>query len=255
LRLTIKALGWIIILLWIITLTLPFSAALSLLKLAEGRNLGVQEPTFTFSNGNISITMPVYINNTGFYDITEANVKIRIWKENVAIADMLASLPEIPAGQMVNASCTFTTNFREIFQKDRTLLTKDANLNVNATLRFQVAHLIAFSIARVFPTQWGAPFHNLTVYGETYNSTGHVLSFYISFNNHAFFSISGFLTVGIFNSAGETVGMTSMDLNVPYGVSFMEFVEVAVDPSKMTGDIYVRLFFADLEVFERMIRL
>lgn len=253
-RLTIKAIGFTVALLWIITLTLPVSVTLSLLKLAEGKNLGIKEPTFTFTNGNLSLTMPFYINNTGFYDISEAKVQVKICKANIVLAEVSKTLPEIQAGQTVEANCSFTASLEEVFQKDRTLLTEDADLNVNATLHFRVAYLIAFNIASVSATQWGAPFHNLTVYGETYNKTSHVLSFYVSFNNHASFPLEGSVTVSIINLNNETIGATSLNLNVQPGEAFLEHVEVAVNPQKMTNSVLVRLSLANLEILRRLVQ-
>lgn len=250
-RLTVKALGWIIAFLWIVTLILPISVALSMLRLADGRNLGVQEPTFTFTDGNVSLTMPIYVNNTGFYDISEANVKIKIFKANITLATVSKTLPDIPAGRTVNTSCVFTANIRDIFQKAPILLTEDTSLDVNAMLHFRVAYTIAFNIANNFSTLWGAPFHNLTIHDIAYNNTRHVLSFYMGFNNHAAFSLNSPLTIELLNSSNETIGMASIGLDVPSGDSFQELVEVAVNPLGMTNEILIRLFFADLKIFEK----
>lgn len=249
-RWTIKALGWIIILLWIFTLALPVSVAFSLIKLAEGKNLAIQGPTFTVSNGNISVNMPVYVNNTGFYDISEANVKIRIGKADTTIVVISKNLPNIPAGRMVNTCCSFTTSLMEIFQNDCTLLTEDTDLDVNATLHFRVAYAITLNILRTFSTKWGAPFYNLT-YGQlTYNYLTHAFSFFISFNNHASFSISGPLRVELYNSNNVKIGETSLCLDVPSGGVFQKTVEVLVDPSRITDRVFIRLFFAELKILE-----
>ena len=249
-RFTIRALGWIIALLWIITLILPVSVVLSLMKLAEGKNMGIQEPIFSLSNGNLSLTIPLYINNTGFYDISEVNVKIKISRANDVIATLLENLPDIPAGLMVNVSCTFSESLNEIFQRYRALLTEDANLDVDAALHFRVAYAVAFNIATNFTTKWGAPFQNLTIYDIAYNITTHVLSFSISFNNHAFFPINEPLTIELYNSDGKKVSSSSLSLNVPSGESFQEKIEVNVDPSKMTRSGFIRLFFSGLKIFE-----
>ncbi|MCS7124954.1 MAG: hypothetical protein NZ932_06055 [Candidatus Bathyarchaeota archaeon] len=249
-RLTVKALGWIIILLWIIALALPLSVAFSLLKLAEGKNLGIQEPSFTFFNGNVSINMPMYVNNTGLYDISEVNVKINIKEAKTVIMALSKSLPDIPAGQVVKANCTFTANLKEIFQKAPTLLTEDADLNVNAALHFRMAYTIAFNITQSFSTRWGAPFHNLTVSNVVYNAAAQITSFFVSFSNHAFFSLDNPLTVELYNSHNEMVGAASLALKVPSGEAFQEPVEVAVNPSKMTETVFIRLFFAELKIFD-----
>jgi len=213
--------------------------------------MGVQEPMFSLSNGNLSLTIPFYINNTGFYDISEVSVKIKISKANIAITTLSKNLPNIPAGRMVNGSCNFSESLNEIFQRHSTLLTEDANLDVNAALHFRVAYAIAFNITQNFPTRWGAPFQNLTVYGVAYNNTAHVFSFSISFNNHAFFPINEPLTIDLYNSGSEKVGSALWSLNVPSGESFRELIEVNVDPSsRMTESGFIRLFFSGLKIFE-----
>ena len=252
LRLTARAIGWTIILLWIVTLTLPVSVVFSLMRLAEGNNLGFQEPTFTFSNGNISISMAIYVNNTGFYDVSEANVMIQLSKAGKTIATMSESLPNIPAGQKVNASLRFNASLNEVFQKDRTLLMDDADLDGCAVLHFKVAYAIAFNIANNFSTNWGAPFHNLTCKPLGYNDSAHTFSFFVSFSNHAFFPISGPLIVELYNSENAKIGETLLDLDVPSGEVFEKTVDVVVvDPSPITDKVFIRLFFAELNILER----
>jgi len=251
LRLTVRAVGWIIILLWIITLTLPVSVVFSLMRLAEGNNLGFQEPTFTFSNGNISINMAIYVNNTGFYDVSEANVMIQLSKAGKTIATTSESLPNIPAGQKVNASLSFNASLNEVFQKDHTLLIDDADLDGCAVLHFRVAYAIAFNIVNNFSTRWGAPFHNLTCKPLGYNDSAHTFSFFVSFNNHAFFPISGSLTVELYNSENAKIGETLLDLDVPSGEVFKKTVDVVVvDPSPITDKVFIRLSFAKLNILE-----
>jgi hypothetical protein len=237
-----------------ITLILPISITFSLLKLAEGRNLSIQEPTFMLSNGNISVTIPVYINNAGFYDISETSMQVKVWKADLILFEISKNLPDIPAGQKVKVNCIFTTNFKEILQMDRELLTKDDYLNVNTTFHFKVAHLIAFNATNISIIQWGAPFHNLTIYGEAYNITSQVFSFYVSFNNHAPFPINGTLTARITNLSNETISVISLNLNVQPKESFVRLIEVIVDPLKMMDNAFVQLSFDNLEVFWRPVR-
>ncbi|MEM2280705.1 MAG: hypothetical protein QXZ68_01780 [Candidatus Bathyarchaeia archaeon] len=221
------------------------------MKLADGRNLSVQEPTFTLIDGNLSLTVPIYINNTGLYDISDVYVKIKIFKADTLIAALSKSLPDIPAGQIVNTSFVTATSLKDIFQRTPTLLNEDTNLNLNAVLHFKVARIITFNVAYNSSILWGAPFHNLTVYGVTYNDTRHILSFHISFNNNAAFSLKGSLTTELLNSNDETVGTALLVLDVPPRGAYHEIVEVFVDPSEMTDEVLIRLFFADLKIFER----
>jgi len=92
------------------------------------------------------------------------------------------------------------------------------------------------------------------VYGETYNKTSHVLYFYVSFNNHASLPLEGSVTVSIINSNNETIGATSLNLNVQPGEAFLEHVEVAVNSQKMTNSVLVRLSFANFEISRRLVQ-
>jgi len=51
------------------------------MKLLEAKNIGTQEPTISFSNGNFTLSMPFYINNTGFYDLSDIGINIQMGKE------------------------------------------------------------------------------------------------------------------------------------------------------------------------------
>lgn len=247
---TIKALGWIIALLWVLALLLPVTVAFSLFKLVDGRNMGIQEPTFVLSNGNLSINMPFYINNTGFYELTQIGLNIQLGRANRTIIALAEHLPNVPAGDMLNTSFETSTSLKEIFSRDRELLTADVDLDVAATLGFRVAHAIAFNVAMNFPTSWGAPFYNLTIYNFTYNYGNGIFSFSISFENHAFFSVNGPLLIELYNSRNESIGSAPYTLNISTGDLFQRSFEVPATSSEMTRNGLVRLYFGSIEIRE-----
>ncbi|MEM2103867.1 MAG: hypothetical protein QW717_03145 [Candidatus Bathyarchaeia archaeon] len=247
-RFTIKALGWIITLLWIVALIMPFSMAFSLFKIVEGKNINVGKPEFSLYNGNLYLTIPFSISNTGFYDLTEININIAMKRSEKTIASLSKRLPDIPAGQTGEANCSFSTNLKEFFQKDSTLITCDAYLDVNAEVHFKVADAVALNVAANFTASWGAPFHNLTIYGITYNHMKCLLSFFISFDNHAPHPIVGPLLIELCNSANVTLGSTSTFLNILPGMDFEEFFEMEVNPSKITESVVICVYFSDMRV-------
>ncbi|MEM2971368.1 MAG: hypothetical protein QW270_02965 [Candidatus Bathyarchaeia archaeon] len=245
------ALGLIIVFLWIITLLFPVTVAFSLMKLLEAKNMGIQEPAVAFSNGNFTFSMPLYINNTGFYEISDVNVKIQISRKNNTFSTVSTQLPNVPAGTVRNSSCNFSIGFEELVLKDSELVTNDAELNVNASLHLRIAHAVAFEVSMGFITHWGAPFNNLTIYNIAYNNQTHVCSFSVSFENHAFYSLNGTFTAELYNSANALVGSATQYVNVQPEEMFQTSFTVTIDdPSKMTSEGVLRLYFVNVPISE-----
>ncbi len=73
----------------------------------------------------------------------------------------------------------------------------------------------------------------------------------MSFNNNAFFQLNESLLVKLYNSAGELIGSTVQNLNVPSKESFQDSLKIMIDdPSKVTREGVLRLYFADIQVIE-----
>jgi hypothetical protein len=250
LRQTIRALGWLIAVLWIFTILLPITVGLSLMRLIESKAMGIQEPTFSFQNGNFSITMPFYVNNTGFYDLSDISVNVQIRKENKTISAFSTRLPDVPAGVMVNSSCDFSVSLEEMASRDMALLTNDTELLVDAGLGFRVAYVLAFGVSMTFSTSWGAPFHNLTASNFAYDGVNN-FSMLLSFVNHAFYPIGGLLTVELYNDANELLGNATQVINVLSEEAFSSVFEITVDePSKMTDNGLIRVYFEEVQIWE-----
>lgn len=256
LRQTIRALGWTITILWIIALTLPATIAFSLAKIVEAEGVSIQEPGGCISNGNLFIFIPFYIDNCGFYDLTDVEVKLQISMRNETLSTSSAELPNIPAGEMVDFSCNFSLSLEDLLSKNRELLTNDTELNVNASLWFRVASAIAFQVSTGSTMPWGAPFHKLTVYNIAYDDMNRIFSASVSFENHAFFQVNGSLLAKLYNSAGELIGSVAQNVYIPSQEPFEESLEIPVnDPSKITREGVFRLYFADKQVLEEVWRL
>jgi len=256
LRQTIRAFGWIIAILWIIILILPVTVAFSLMKIVEVEGVGIQEPRGSVSNGNLFLSIPFYIDNTGFYDLTDVEVKLQIFMRNETLSTSSTELPNVPAGEMVDSSCNFSLSLEELLSKNMELLTNDTELNLNASLRFRVASAIAFQVSTGSTIPWGAPFHKLTIYNIAYDVVNRIFSASLSFNNHAFFQVNGSLLIKLYNSAGELIGSSTQNVNVPSQESFEGSIGITVnDPSKITHEGVLRLYFADIQVLEEMWRL
>jgi hypothetical protein len=221
------------------------------MKLLEAKNMGIQEPTITFSNGNFSLSMPFYINNTGFYDLSDISVHIQIGRENKTISAVSAQLPNVPAGTKMDSSFNFSFSLKELVSKYSELLTNDTELDVNASLHLRVAYAIAFEASMGFTTHWGAPLYNLTIYNIAYNGISHVFSFSISFENHAPYPVNGTLKANLYNSTNAFVGSSTQHVNVSSGAKFDMSFAIAVDSTAMTTNGVIILYFEDVKILER----
>ncbi len=247
-RHTVRALRLAIAVLWIAVLLTPVTVALSLREIFEARNnVAIGKPSFSMSDENLLISLPFFINNTGFYDISELFAKIRVYDEGEEIAEFSTQPLNIPARRTVESSLNASCNLAEVISKDAELLTDSKDLDVCVALHFHVAHILAFKIARNFTYRWDAPFSNLTVNYTRVNAM-HVFS--VSFYNNALFPLSGPLKVELFNLQNVCIGSAVQILDVApneyYQCSFIfEAVEIA-DMIRL-----IRISFADMLVVER----
>ncbi|MEM3874036.1 MAG: hypothetical protein QXU45_02765 [Candidatus Bathyarchaeia archaeon] len=247
-RHTVRALRLVIIVLWFAVLLMPVTVALSLWEIFEARNnVAIGEPSFSVSDEDFFISVPFFINNTGFYDISELFAKIRVYNGNEEIMEFSTEPLNIPAGRMVKSSLNVSGSLADIISRDKELLTSSKDLDVSVALHFQVACILAFNIARNFTYKWGAPFSNLTINYIRINAT-HV-SFLISFYNNASFPLSGLLKVGLFNLQNVSIGSASQVLDVASGGFYRELFEIPV--SETVDEGIIRLFFADILIVER----
>lgn len=247
-RHTIKALGLIIAVLCVAALILPVTILFSTMKLLEGNNLGIQQPTINFSDGNFSIFIPYYINNTGFYDLSEINITIQLEMTSEKILKASSFLPNAPAGRKTDSSINFHFDIEELVSKCSELLTHDAELNSNVSIRLRVAYAITFETIARFMLPWGAPFYNLSVYYISYNGTH--ATFSISFDNHAQYSIRGLLKTEIYNSNNTLIGYDLLYVDASSGGHFEELLKVEVDPASMTPSGVIKLYFEDVKILE-----
>ncbi|MEM3580824.1 MAG: hypothetical protein QXH40_04335 [Candidatus Bathyarchaeia archaeon] len=244
-RHTVKALRLIIVVLWIAVLLLPVTVALSLWKIFEVRdNVRVGEPSLSVSNGNFSISVPFYMNNVGFYDISELCVNIRIYDGSKEILEFSTSPLNIPAGRMLESNLSASANLTDMLSRDRELLTNSKDLDVAIALHFRVAYVLAFNVARNFTYKWGAPFSNLNISNFSFDGTR--ASFQLSFSNNASFPLSGPLRLELYNLSNNLLNWTVQNLIVPSNGLYEKLFEIQSSELPST----IRLYFADVLICE-----
>lgn len=250
-RHTIRALSWAIIILWVITLLLPITVALSLLKLLEPNAIGFGEQTVSFSNGAFSLSTPFYINNTGDYDLSDMNITILVGSGNKTLSTFTTPLLNVPAGTVLNSSYDVSFTLEEIAAKSTELLTEDTDLNLSMSASFRIAYVIALGLSTTMTMPWGAPLHNLTVSEVSYDVSSQELSVSVSFENHAAFTPTGAISLEIYDNKSQLIGSTEEYLEIPSGEPFSMSFNLTIDPTKITEKGFVRIYFETIQVLEK----
>lgn len=248
-RQTIRTLGWAIGFLWIIILLLLVSVAFSLLGFAEPGNTGIREPQVTFSGTVFSLSGPFYVNNTGFYDLSDANLTILIGYQNEVLKTLSYFVPYVPAGTVWNSTYDASVTLQELASGSE-LLTNGTNLNLGISASFRVAHVLAFEVSTNFSQPWRAPFHNLTIQEIGYNPSTQQISLLTSFENHASFPLQGEFLLEVYNSRSRRIGYFMHDINVAASAPYSSSYQFGVDGFQMTDNEVIRLSFVGVKIYE-----
>lgn len=246
---TIKALGWAIRFLWIIILLLLVFVAYSLFRFAEPGNIGIREPQVTFSGDVFSFSAPFFINNTGFYDLADANLTVMIGHQNGVLKTFSSFVPYVPAGMTWNSTYQLAVTLQEL-ASDSWLLTNDTNLTLGMSASFRVAYVLALGISTNFSQPWMAPFHNLAISEVGYNSSTQEISMLASFENHASYSLQGEFALEVYDSGSRRLGYFMHDISVARGAPYSSSYQFVVDGSQFTNKGVIRLSFDGVEIYE-----
>ncbi|MFQ6073745.1 MAG: hypothetical protein ACE5KC_00865 [Candidatus Bathyarchaeia archaeon] len=234
----IRALSWATTILWILVILFSGTVVYSAVQMAQAGGIEPGEPTATVSNGTVVTSVPFTIDNVGFYDISDFEITTHITDENgTAISSSTTPPSSIPKGSEATITHSISINLNEISADTLTyMLTNDTVLNIDMLVALTYAHVIPLKISFNTTMSWGAPLYNLTVGGITIVSPKQV-DVSLSFENHAFFSFNGTISLEIWDSAGVIGSGTTYipvqpgnryDLSIPVTITGnpMDAVEV-----------------------------
>jgi hypothetical protein len=247
-RQTIRALAWITTILWVITLALPVTVVLSLSQLMSPNAIGFQEPSASLSGSALSLSAPFYVNNTGFYDLTDLNATVIFISRGSMVAETSTLLPIVAAGSAVNSSYATSLDLADVAARNPELLFEDGQISLNVHASFRVAYVIRLGVSTNFTAQWQSPFYNLTAYDLRYDAALQQLSATVNFQNHAFFAVNGSVRLELYNNRSELIGSMMRDVDVQSNMSFHESFALNVVPSMVTGNGFVRVYFAGVQI-------
>ena len=243
-RYAARALGWATKILWILIIVFSATAVYSVMNI----RMSLGQPQIFPSSGFIVVSVPLFVNNTGLYDLSELNMTVAVMDYNGSLVSTSATfVPSIPRGSSIETAHNVSMSLDDITSKLLDYLFNDTVFNVDLSAKLNFARAIPFQASMNMTIPWGAPLYNFSIGQISYNYlnlTHQELIIPISFENHSpYFGVDGFMQVKIYNDNDELLGFTVSDLNVPSHSSYNSQVEIVVDVSKITGSGEVRFYF------------
>ena len=243
-RYAVRALGWATKIVWILMIFFAATSVYSALNV----KMGFGQPQVFLSSGFIIISVPLFVNNTGLYDLSELNMTVAVTDYNESFASTSTTfVPLIPRGSSIETAHNVSMSLDDTTSKLLDYLFNDTVFNLDLSLKLNFAGAIPFQVSTNMTMPWGAPLYNFSIGQISYNFlnlTHQEAIIPISFENHSpYFSLDGFMRVEIYNDNGELLGFSVSDLNVPSHSGYDGQVETIVDVSKVTGSGEVHFYF------------
>lgn len=239
-RYAVRALGWVTKILWILIIAFSATAVYS----AMGLRMSFGEPRAYLSNGFMVLSIPLFINNSGFYNLSDLSMTVNVTDSNGSLLSASStSVDSIPGNRSVDTTHNISINLNDT-AKLQTYLFNDTIFNIDMSLKVKFAGAIPFQASTNMTIPWGAPLYNFSIGQFSYaylNFTHQEIMIPISFENHSpYFGIDGSMNVEIYNNNDELLGSSASDLNVSSYSSYNGQVEMIVDVSKITrsGEVY-----------------
>ncbi|MBX5329222.1 MAG: hypothetical protein QHH18_07805 [Candidatus Bathyarchaeota archaeon] len=198
-------------------------------------------------DGEMVFSLPVTITNKGFYNIGFFNVTTKVSDENGhVIAEGSSSTPLIKSGEKVTAIHNMTVNFSDLMQNNQNYLFNDTELKIFTALGMGIAQAIPVQASTNMSIPWGAPLYNFmlgTPEHVAFNSTHARVTVPVSFENHAFFDVTGTMQVKMYNNADLLVSESQTAVDALQHSFYEGYVEFYVPTTRLTHTGYFEVYF------------
>lgn len=241
----IRALGIATIVIWIFLIVFVATAVYSVMNLG----VGFGEVEFFPSSNGVVLSLPFFINNTGYYDISELNISTRIIDSNGTLLKLSQTfVPLVSRGSNVEAAHNISIESDDIMERIE-LVFNDSSFVFDTSITLNFANIVPVQMSMNMTMPWGAPLSNVSV-GEIsrlpFNATHDRVVVPLSFENHSFFDVTGTMNFEIYNDVEELVTSGETSLDVQSESTYDEQVDMYLsltDASRLTESGKVRLIF------------
>jgi hypothetical protein len=247
-NITIKMLSISTFILWMTIIFFFVTAVVSVL----GVNVGIGDPELVPSSKGVNISLPFYVNNTGYYELADLNLTTRVTDNTGKVIDRTETIiPSIPKNTNITARHTVPIDLDDLIAIDYlSLLLKDSSFNVELFASVNFARAIHAQFSTNTSVPWGAPLANFDL-GEmsvsSFNGTHSEATIPLSFENHAILGIQGLLRLEFYDRSEQLIASGDIMIDVPAEQSFAEMVYLyprLQDVPELTSGRDVHVFFS-----------
>jgi len=246
-RQSVRALGWTITISMLLLLAFLLTAVYSAFQtLMIGQGIAVGQLQTSFSDGRLVLSMPVTVNNTGYYDMTDFEIATILKNQDGStLAEARTGIRQIRKGQAESALHNLSLGLEDILMDMTELLFNDAEFRIDLSIGFRYAYALGFQLALSnMSVPWGAPLYGLSLREASpeFNGTHLVLHIVLEVENHSFFDVSGSLNFRIYNEDDAFIGSGGGEINIQSRSRFSGPVDLIIDvadPLGFTGKGYI----------------
>jgi len=261
-RQSIRALGLtatILAIVLFIFLASVFYSILQIAILAPGIRIG--DLKYEFKDGTVRLSLPILVNNTGYYEIEEFRIATTLRDENGRLIVTNSTLMKnIGRGEFKYGTHMVSLSFADIFSKMRAYLFNDTNIKLSILVGFKYASVLEFQVLMVnVSIPWKAPLYGLRLKSLSLrgsNSTHLFFDLDMDLENHFVSDIGGLLRLTIYNEKAVRVGEGVGLLYLPSGKRLEKPIMVVVsltNPEAFTGKGYAEVSF-QLPMVDELVR-
>jgi len=250
-RQSIRALGWAITLSTLILFLFLATAFFSLFQtIMMGQGIGFGGFQTSFSNNRLILSVPITVNNTGYYDINDFKLTTALKAyDGTTLLTNSTVIEEIKRGSAETRQHSLSMNLTDILSDMTYLLFNDTEFKIDFSVGFRYAHALSFQLAMMNTSMhWGAPLYglNLTeVSSPSFNGTHLSTDLNLQLENHSFLDMFMNLSLKIYNEKGKYVGSGKELIHVPPGSRLNEPIKIVIEtenPDDFTGRGYVEVY-------------
>ncbi len=231
-----RALGWATTILWIAVAVFMGTCLYSAMEVVEA-NMGstlLGVPAFSSSNGAATVSIPFYLSNTGFYDISDLNISTRITEstgKEVSSAQTQVAL--IAAGDHIEDTHNISIGLAQILSENLTyLLFNSGNFSVEFLVGLRFAYIFPFQLSVDTIMPWGAPFSNLSIGEPIFDLDNRNVTIPYSFRNDSpYFDILGTVRGSIYDRERILVGSGLTVLDAGSNEPFAGTLGIQISPT------------------------
>ncbi len=247
-KVPIRAIGIAMSIFWIFLIVFSVSAFYSLKDI----ELEFGEPQISLiSSDSVLFSFPIVVVNKGYYGLASLNVSTGIFGvENRTIGWGFSFIPIIGRGEAVNTTHNLELNLTGLLQSYPDFFFNDTKLEVNRTVSMRAAEVIPIQVSSNNSIDWGAPLYNFTLGTPKFEAptfpsrmTRWKVVLPMSFENHAFFDLTGTVHMRMYNSTNLCIGEEQIAIESSQSSIYCGNAEFYIPAAGLTEDGHFELFF------------